>query len=66
MPLDQWHLAQVLLQNSRLSPGIWKTVQEAELLSPMLLAMVAQAQSETGGPRRRNYWSKRSYSAVWK
>ena len=50
MPLDQWHLAQVLLQNSRLSPGIWKTVQEAELLSPMLLAMVAQAQSETGGP----------------
>ena len=50
MPLDQWHLAQVLLQNSRLSPGIWKTVQEGELLSSLLMAMVAEAQSESGGP----------------
>lgn len=50
VPLDQWHLAQVLLQNSRLSPGIWRTVQEKELLSPLLLAMVAQAQNESGGP----------------
>ncbi|HNU57056.1 MAG TPA: hypothetical protein PKN30_10735, partial [Flavobacteriales bacterium] len=48
VPLDPWHLTQVLLQNSPLSQGIWRNVQGDELLSPYFLAMVAQAQQGNG------------------
>jgi hypothetical protein len=47
-PMDPWHLTQVLLQNSPLSPGIWRTVEEDEVLAPFFLAMVAQAQQGAG------------------
>ncbi len=47
-PLDNWHLTQVLLQNSRLNPGIWNTVQKENLLPPYFMGMVAQAQQGQG------------------
>lgn len=47
-PLDPWHLTQVLLQNSPLSPGIWRTVLGDELLPPFFMALVNQAQQGAG------------------
>lgn len=48
LPMDPWHITQVLLQNSKLNPGIWKLAQEQQVLSPFLLSLVEQAQSGTG------------------
>ena len=47
-PLDPWHLTQVLLQNSPLSPGIWRTMLGNELLPPFFMALVNQAQQGAG------------------
>jgi len=48
LPMDPWHITQVLLQNSKLNPGIWKLAQEQQVLSAFLLGVVGQAQSGTG------------------
>jgi len=48
LPMDPWHITQVLLQNSKLNPGIWKLVQEQQLLGAFLLGLVQQAQTGSG------------------
>jgi len=48
VPMDQWHLTQVLLQNSKLNPGVHRSAIEMGTLSPFFLAMVDQAQQGNG------------------
>jgi len=47
-PMDPWHLTQVLLQNSKLNPGIWDLVRSNNLLTPFFLTMLGQAQNNQG------------------
>lgn len=48
VPMDPWHLTQVLLQNSKLNPGILDMVRSKALLAPFFQSMVDQAQHGTG------------------
>lgn len=48
VPMDPWHLTQVLLQNSKLNDGVWSYIKDNKLLSPFFYAMVEQAQQGTG------------------
>ena len=47
-PLDQWHLVQVLVQNSPLSPWVWQQIEEEELLSPYFYNLLRQHQQGSG------------------
>jgi hypothetical protein len=47
-PMDQWHITQVCLQNSRLDPGILGQLRTSGILNEFFMNVVMQAQTGTG------------------
>ncbi|MBK9274651.1 MAG: hypothetical protein IPM49_08945 [Flavobacteriales bacterium] len=46
VPMDPWHLTQVLIGNSELTNEVWQALEESQVLSPFFLAMVDQYQGQ--------------------
>ena len=46
VPMDPWHLTQVLIGNSELTNEVWQALEESEVLSPFFLAMIDQYQGQ--------------------
>ncbi len=46
VPMDPWHLTQVLIANSRLSGQIWAELLHADLLSPFFINMIREHEDD--------------------
>ena len=46
VPMDPWHLSQVLIGNSELTNEVWRALEESEVLSPFFLALIDQYQGQ--------------------
>ncbi|HMQ77728.1 MAG TPA: T9SS type A sorting domain-containing protein [Flavobacteriales bacterium] len=46
VPMDPWHLTQVLIGNSELTNEVWRALEESQVLTPFFLAMIDHYQGQ--------------------